>query len=100
MNEVREYAANIQKKNPEMFKKLDNVEGVKLIWAKIESEKQKGNKAQVPSVQTSGNRTPATSKSAFDFTYSQLQKMSRDEYAKNAKRIERAFAQGRVDMKR
>lgn len=100
MNEVRKYAANIQQKNPEMFKKLDNVEGVKLIWAKLEQEKRKGSKAQVPSVQQSGNKTPATSKSAFDFTYSQLQKMSRDEYAKNANKIQRAFADGRVDMKR
>lgn len=100
MNEVRTYAANIQQKNPEMFNKLDNVEGVKLIWAKIESEKRKGNKATVPSIQTSGNKTPATTKSAFDFTYSQLQKMSRDEYAKNANKIQRAFSNGRVDMKR
>ncbi len=100
MNEVRAYAANIQQKNPEMFKKLDNVEGVKLIWAKIASEKQKGTKAQVPSIQQSGNKTPANAKSTFDFTYSQLQKMSRDEYAKNARRIESAFANGRVDMKR
>lgn len=100
MKEVRDYATNIQKKNPEMFKKLDNVEGVKLIWAKLESEQRKASKAQVPSIQTSGNKTPAGSKSSFDFTYSQVQKMGREEYAKNAGRIQRAFAEGRVDMKR
>lgn len=100
MNEVREYASAIQKKNPSMFEKLDNPEGVKLIWAKLESEKRKGNKTQVPGIQTTGNKTPAGARSAFDFTASQLQKMSRDEYAKNARRIERAYVEGRVDLRK
>lgn len=102
MQEVRAYAANVAKTKPELFQKLDNPEGVKLIWAKLEQDKQrsKPQAKQVPGLQRNSQRVPEGAAPKYEFTYSAIQKMSREDYEKNAGRIANAFATGRVDMKR
>lgn len=102
MQEVRAYASNVAKTKPELFQKLDNPEGVKLIWAKLEQDKQrsKPQTKQVPGLQRNSQRVPEGAVPKYEFTYSAIQKMSREDYEKNAGRIANAFATGRVDMKR
>jgi hypothetical protein len=77
---------------PEMQQRLDNLEGAKLIWAKIEQE-QGQNK--VPQFQKSGSRVTTGKK--FLFTQSEIANMPNDEYQRNADRIVHAYKQGLVD---
>jgi hypothetical protein len=102
MKDVRAYAFTLAETKPELFKKLDNVEGVKLIWSKLEQDRQRVSlqQKQVPGIQRNSQRTPEGTSKKYEYTYSQIQNMSRTDYEKSATRIAQAFASGRVDMKR
>ncbi len=80
---------------PELQKQYDTNEGIKLIWTHIENEQAK-NQKQVPGLQRSSTKIPAGMQAKYDFTQRQIDKMSNEEYAKNAGRIMTAYANGRV----
>ena len=82
-------------KYPEdMRKRLDSVEGAKLIWAKIEQESASRLNKQVPQFQRSRSQSTASPKAMF--TQAEIDKMSPDVYARNADRILRAYQLGLV----
>jgi hypothetical protein len=70
--------------------KLDNIDGVKAIWARIET---KGGKS-TPKLDKSAAK--ATAQSKYLFTQSQIDSMSDAEYAQNRQAIANAYAQGKV----
>lgn len=78
--------------SPEMQKRLDNVEGAKLIWAKIQEESKNSDVPQFmkssPGV-SSGGKKPM-------FTRAEIMNMSKEQYAKNADRILKAYQLGLV----
>ena len=92
MNQIVE---RFKKYSPEMQKRLDTVEGAKLIWAKIEQE-SKGN--NVPAFQRNSTVTPGGKK--YLFSTSEISNMSSDEYARNSDRILKAYQLGLVDNSR
>lgn len=76
---------------PEMRQRLDNLEGAKLIWAKIEQESQASG---VPKFQKS---TGYSVGQKYQFTKSEIDSMTRDEYYRNQDKITQAYALGLVD---
>lgn len=81
----------------DMQERLDNVEGAKLIWAKIEQEQGlQSNNTQVPQFQRSTQRTAPRQQPMF--TQRELDNMSPDEYQRNADRILRAYQLGLVQQ--
>jgi hypothetical protein len=99
LNLVKEYFNN--NLTPEQQSALDNADGAKLIWAKIQQE-QSANQPNVPNYQQqSSNQTPMqrvnnASTPNYMFTRSQIDSMSTQEYQKNIKDIEYAFVNGLV----
>ncbi len=74
----------------EMQSRLDNVEGAKLIWARLESEQtQKQN--NVPQFQRSRGGAPTSTNDNWMFSESQLDNMSPEEYERNADKIYQAY---------
>lgn len=78
---------------PEMQKRLDNLDGARLIWAKLEQEQAK---QPVPQFQKSSGRTSVGTQPMF--TKSEIDKMSSAEYAKNADKILKAYRLGLVNL--
>lgn len=78
---------------PEMQKRLDNIEGAKLIWAKLEQEQAK---QPVPKFQKSTGKTSLGKQPMF--TKSEIDSMSSSEYAKNADKILKAYRLGLVNL--
>ena len=99
LNLVKEYFNN--NLTPEQQSALDNADGAKLIWAKIQQE-QSANQPNVPNYQQqASNQTPMqrvnnASTPNYMFTRSQIDSMSTQEYQKNIKDIEYAFVNGLV----
>ena len=99
LNLVKEYFNN--NLTPEQQSALDNADGAKLIWARIQQE-QSANQPNVPNYQQqSSNQTPMqrvnnASTPNYMFTRSQIDSMSTQEYQKNIKDIEYAFVNGLV----
>lgn len=84
-------------KYPEdMRKRLDSVEGAKLIWAKIEQEENARINKQVPQFQRSRGRSNGQPKALF--TQKEIENMSPEAYARNADRILRAYQMGLVQQ--
>lgn len=92
LTQVRERWQNLK---PELQKQYDTNDGIKLIWTYIEKEQAKTQKV-VPGLQRSSTKLPAGSQAKYDFSQRQIDKMSNEEYAKNANRIMNAYANGRV----
>jgi len=99
LNLVKEYFNN--NLTPEQQSALDNADGAKLIWAKIQQE-QSANQPNVPNYQQqASNQTPMqrvnnAATPNYMFTRSQIDSMSTQEYQKNIKDIEYAFVNGLV----
>lgn len=74
----------------EMQTRLDNVEGAKLIWARLESEAQQRQNA-VPQFQRSRGSTPISTNDNWMFSEAQLDAMSPEEYERNADKIYQAY---------
>lgn len=100
ITEVEGRLEQVQKrfnKYPEdMRKRLDSVEGAKLIWAKIEQENANRLNKQVPQFQRS--RGTATAQPKAMFKQSDIDKMSPEIYARNADRILKAYQLGLVQQ--
>ena len=94
LNQIKE---RFQQYNPEMQKRLDNLEGAKLIWSRLELERNQ--RGQVPQFQRSSSMSQVGRTNEFLFTESQLDNMSREEYERNADRIYQAYAMGLVQQK-
>ena len=77
-----------------MQARLDNLEGAKLIWSRLELERNQ--KSQIPQFQRSSSMSNIGTANEFMFTEKQLDSMSPDEYAQNADRIYQAYAMGLV----
>lgn len=78
----------------ELKAKLDNVEGAKLLWAKIEQEaRAKGKK--VPAFERSNSPVSAGTNRPM-FTWAEIDAMSQSEYEANADRITYAAANGLI----
>lgn len=92
MNQIVE---RFKQYSPEMQKRLDTVEGAKLIWAKLEQESKESN---VPSFQRNSTISPGGKK--YLFGKSEISNMSKEEYAKNSDRILKAYQLGLVDNNR
>jgi hypothetical protein len=99
LNLVKEYFNN--NLTPEQQSALDNADGAKLIWARIQQE-QSSNQPNVPNYQQqSSHQTPMqrvnnASTPNYMFTRNQIDNMSTQEYQKNIKDIEYAFVNGLV----
>ena len=89
---MKQVIERFQKYSPEMQARLDSVEGAKLIWAKLEQEQSQNN---VPNFVKSSGFTSGGKK--YLFTASEIKSMSKEQYAKNADRILKAYQQGLVD---
>lgn len=74
----------------EMRSRLDNVEGAKLIWARLESEAQQRQNA-VPQFQRSRGGTPLPNDNNWMFSEKQLDAMSPEEYERNSDKIYQAY---------
>lgn len=94
LNEIKQ---RFQQYNPDMQKRLDNLEGAKLIWSRLELERSQ--RSQVPQFQRSSSMSQVGKANEFMFTESQLDNMSKDEYERNADRIFQAYAMGLVQQK-
>ena len=94
LNEIKE---RFQQYNPDMQKRLDNLEGAKLIWSRLELERSQ--RGQVPQFQRSSSMSQVGKANEFLFTESQLDNMSKEEYERNADRIYQAYAMGLVQQK-
>lgn len=81
-----------QKYPPQLQAQLDNEEGARLIWAKLQMESQ----TQVPQLDRASNRT-ATASSKWMYTQSQITGMDNDTYRKEADRISYAYQNGLVN---
>lgn len=88
MNRILE---RFQKYSPDMQKRLDNLEGAKLIWAKLQQEDMTNN---VPQFQSSSAKTNGGKKPMF--TKAEIKGMSREEYERNADAILKAYKLGLV----
>ena len=77
-----------------MQARLDNLEGAKLIWSRLELERNQ--KSQIPQFQRSSSMSNIGTANDYMFTEKQLDSMSSDEYAQNADRIYQAYAMGLV----
>ncbi|MBD2200155.1 MULTISPECIES: hypothetical protein [Calothrix] len=77
---------------PQLQAQLDNPEGAKLIWAKLEQERQVSSVPQLDR----GRRTTPGSNTKYLFSKSQIDKMSDSEYRQNANKIMYAYANGLV----
>ena len=77
-----------------MQARLDNLEGAKLIWSRLELERNQ--KSQIPQFQRSSSMSNIGTANDYMFTEKQLDSMSPDEYAQNADRIYQAYAMGLV----
>lgn len=80
----------------DMQDRLDNPEGAKLIWAKIEQEQQKQQKPEVPTFQKSTPGSPKNAGKKPLFTREQLANMTPEEYAANNEKIIEAYILGQV----
>lgn len=80
---------------PEMQQRLDNLEGAKLIWAKLQQESEMSQQ-QVPAFQKSSGKTASGQQAMF--TKSEIQSMSSSEYAKHADKILKAYQLGLVNL--
>lgn len=94
LNQIKE---RFQQYNPDMQKRLDNLEGAKLIWSRLELERSQ--RGQVPQFQRSSSMSQVGNANEFMFTESQLDNMSKEEYERNADRIYQAYAMGLVQQK-
>lgn len=94
LNEIKE---RFQQYNPEMQRRLDNLEGAKLIWSRLELERNQ--RGQVPQFQRSSSMSQVGTPNEFLFTETQLDNMSKEEYERNADRIYQAYAMGLVQQK-
>lgn len=94
LNEIKD---RFQQYNPEMQKRLDNLEGAKLIWSRLELERNQ--RSQIPQFQRSSSMSQVGKANEFMFTESQLDTMSKEEYERNADRIFQAYAMGLVQQK-
>jgi len=98
IQQVKEYFQNRLSK--EQQKSLDNADGARLIWAKIQQE-QAQNQPQPPNFQPQQGKSPeqlvTQPSSSYMFTKSQLDKMSLKEYNDNIKNIEYAMSNGLVN---
>ena len=79
-----------------MQARLDNLEGAKLIWSRLELERNQ--KSQIPQFQRSSSMSNIGTANDYMFTEKQLDSMSPDEYAQNADRIYQAYAMGLVQQ--
>lgn len=77
-----------------MQARLDNLEGAKLIWSRLELERNQ--KSQIPQFQRSSSMSNIGTANDYMFTEKQLDNMSPEEYAQNADRIFQAYAMGLV----
>ena len=91
LNSVKE---RFNQYDPNMQARLDNLEGAKLIWSRLELERNQ--KSQIPQFQRSSSMSNIGTANEFMFTEKQLDSMSPDEYAQNADRIYQAYAMGLV----
>jgi hypothetical protein len=78
----------------ELKAKLDNVEGAKLLWAKIEQEERAKGK-EVPRFERSSNPISQSIGRPM-FTWNEINAMSNEEYVANADRITYAAANGLI----
>lgn len=97
---VKEYFNN--RLTPEQQQALDNADGARLIWARIQQE-QMANQPQVPNYQQTTGQPPQqrvqqAATPQYKFTKSQIDKMSRAEYENNIKEIEDAIMNGLVNF--
>jgi hypothetical protein len=100
-NEVQSRLEKVQErfnKYPEeMQNRLDNLEGAKLIWAKIQAEQQAKEQKQVPEFQRSktAGQAPKAGQQ-IKFTKEQIAKMTPEEYEANNEEIIEAYRLGLV----
>lgn len=94
LNAIKE---RFQQYNPDMQRRLDNLEGAKLIWSRLELERNQ--RGQVPQFQRSSSMSQVGTPNEFLFTESQLDNMTKEEYERNADRIYQAYAMGLVQQK-
>ncbi len=92
LEEVRQRFASY---SPEMQARLDNVEGAKLIWSRIENEALRKQR-NVPTFNSSTRTTPRTSTNQRMFTQAQIDAMSAREYSDNYSDILFAYQNGLV----
>lgn len=90
--EVQQYFKTLP---PAQQQALDNVDGAKLIWAKIAQQNQT-RKPNVPTFVSSRGSVPSGTKDTIN--YSDIVAMSPKDYKANSAAIEAAFAEGRVNM--
>lgn len=102
-NEVQQRLEKVQErfnKYPEeMRNRLDNLEGAKLIWAKIQSEEQaQKTQPDVPQFQKSktAGQAPKAGSNQVRFTREQIAKMTPQEYEANNEEIIEAYRLGLV----
>jgi hypothetical protein len=92
IDQVKQYFNN--RLTSEQQQALDNADGARLIWAKIQQEQQ-ANQPQPPNFQPQQGQSPeqavAQPSTSYMYTKSQLKKMSLKEYQDNIKDIEYAF---------
>lgn len=83
--------------SPEMQARLDNVEGAKLIWSRIENESITRSNS-VPNFNSNRNYKPTGNKSTQRmYTQAQIDNMSADEFNSNYSDILYAYANGLVN---
>lgn len=94
LNSVKE---RFNQYDPNMQARLDNLEGAKLIWSRLELERNQ--KSQIPQFQRSSSMSNIGTANEFMFTEKQLDnmyQMNKEEYERNADRIFQAYAMGLV----
>lgn len=84
------------KANKALYDQLDNIEGAKLIWAKIEQE-GKAKKPEVPQFdRSSKNTSPVSSTEKGTITWAQIESLSDSEYQRLLPKINKMMLEGKI----